>query len=83
MADISKITTLDGNTYDLKDATARSVIPHLNELYTSASETGSIVAFTAHGSGLPMKSIIANLKAKQDFHGYGYPWFNGTSKNKL
>ena len=52
-------------------------------LYTSISQTGDVVTFEAPDSDLPIKSITANLEPKQDFHGYGHPWFDGEGKNKL
>lgn len=39
MADISKLTLLDGNTYDIKDTTARNGL--VSSMSTSEAETGT------------------------------------------
>ena len=47
MAEISKITALDGTTYDIKDALARQVIP-----YGQVDSTSTATAFTATVPGI-------------------------------
>lgn len=48
MADISKITTLDGTTYDLKDSTARSSIPSAASATPLMDGTGAVGTSTKY-----------------------------------
>lgn len=43
MADISKITTLDGTTYDIKDATARTFIENVPTDYYNKTEIDTML----------------------------------------
>ena len=81
MADISKIKTLDGTTYDLKDTTARENISALNQITTYEQKTGSIVSFEASAANMPIKSLVAQIEPIQDLHGYSSPWPAGGGKN--
>jgi len=69
MADISKIKTLDGTTYDLKDTEARKNISILNQVTTYEQKTGSIVSFETNAANMPIKSIIANIEPIQEGEG--------------
>jgi hypothetical protein len=62
MADISKITTLDGTTYDLKDPIARSVLPWavVDSTSTSTVYTATVPNVTELKSGVTI--ILMNNK---------------------
>lgn len=67
MADISKITTLDGTTYNLKDTTARYYLPYgvCDTAAATAAKTVSIDGITAYTAGMTIavKFTYANSKA--------------------
>ena len=61
MADISKITLPSGNTYDIKDATARSMIAggvSFNIVWTSANYTSTTAPTTAKLAEIPEGVIV-------------------------
>lgn len=70
MADISKI-----EGYNLKDTVARE----RQILVKSAS--GNIATFNDGGDNIPVKSLITEITAEQDLHGYDSPFPSGSTKN--
>lgn len=94
MADISKIQTLTGDIYNLKDAESRknisaliqvlsnileSIDPDAFPIYDTAS--GEIVSITDGADNIPIKNFIATIEPKQDLNGYEFPWPNGGNIN--
>ena len=49
MAEISKITTIDGTTYDIKDKAARTAISQISSI--EASFDGTALVFSEGGGG--------------------------------
>ena len=48
---------------------------------TQKTESGSLVHITDGANNIPVTSLTAAIKYKQDLHGYDYPWVGGGGKN--
>ena len=83
MANISKITALNGITYDLKDALARSEIIELQNV-VDALETGAFVyrGSVSTSSNLPIDAELGDLYTVAD-EGYAEYVYDGNDWIKL
>jgi hypothetical protein len=45
--------------------------------------SGSLVHITDGADNIPVKSLVSQIVAVQDLHGYDKPWVGGAGKNKL
>lgn len=84
--DLSDKPTIPGNASVLpisaSDPTnTKEYIDNKTTLVKSAS--GSIVHITDGGDNIPVKSLVSQIVAVQDLHGYDKPWAGGAGKNKL
>ena len=59
-----------------------SVQPPANSYQLKSITTPTSLA-TFEASEMPMPSLKASIKAKQDLHGYDKPWVGGAGKNKF
>lgn len=73
----------------VKQATGRDIVKAIsmdfvtveqNKLLGIETQSGAEVTFVTPKS-VPLLSLIADIKAKQDLHGYDYPWPAGGGKN--
>lgn len=80
MADISKIKTPNGTTYDIVDREARRIIAASQIIN---SDSGAIVSFSDGADDIPFRSLSVDLEPIQDLHGYDHPWPAGGGVNLL
>ena len=48
----------------------------------TGTASGAVATFIDGGDDKPMKSLVAEIEATQDLHGYSKPWAGGAGKNK-
>ena len=78
------------STETYSDGTVGKELGTINSALTSLSAvteiidtaSGAIASFP-DGSGLPMRSLVAQINPVQDLHGYDSPWPAGGGKNKF
>lgn len=86
--DAGQVSYDSAEAYD--DGTVGKELTTINSALTSLSAvteiidtaSGAIASFP-DGSGLPMRSLVAQINPVQDLHGYDEPWAGGAGANKL
>ena len=77
-----EVTTLLGKNEIWADSGNISVT-YRTTAGTETTKTGAIVSIPDGANNVPVASLSASIEAKQDLHGYSYPWAGGNGKNKF
>ena len=73
----------DDGTVGKELTTINSALTSLQSVTEIIDTASGAIASFPDGSGLPMRSLLAQIEPVQDLHGYDAPWAGGAGKNLL
>ena len=71
----------DDGTVGKELTTINSALSSLSSVTEIIDTVSGAIASFPDGSGLPMRSLLAQIEPQQDLHGYDAPWAGGAGKN--
>lgn len=75
--------TYDDGSVGKELGTINSALSSLESVTQIIDTASGAIASFPDGSGLPMRSLVAQINPVQDLHGYDAPWPAGGGKNKI